>query len=199
MIRVLQQLQCSPLAQALHDRLQQIECRELIARSLQKQHRDRHARQMIGALLRRTSGGMQREREKRQARDPWQGRERLRLRCHAAAERSAACDQSQARRQGGQLRRRRRGPWHDTAPAGPVVASRAPCMETDNATSQRPAATDRRPLSPSTRAACPPRHRARTRSTRAHLPAYRAAPKQCSSRSPATTAAVRTTGSSGAA
>ena len=50
MIGVLQEFQRSPRTEAVDDRLQQFERRELIARALQKQHRDCDVGEMCGAL-----------------------------------------------------------------------------------------------------------------------------------------------------
>ncbi len=104
MIGFLQEFQRGPRAEALHDRLQQFEARELVARALQEQHRNLDVRQVVGAILRGTSRGMQWECEKRQARDAGQRRERLRLRSHATTERSAAGDQRETWRRASSFR-----------------------------------------------------------------------------------------------
>lgn len=101
MIRILQEFQRGSRTEALHDRPQQFEGCELVTGALQKQHRNPDLRQVLGALLRRTSGRVQRERKECEANDTRQWRERLSLRCHATTERPASGDQWQSRHRPG--------------------------------------------------------------------------------------------------
>src|SRR5262249_7903192 len=86
MISVLEQLQRCARAKTPCQPLQQAEIRELVARPLQKKHRHLDIEKMLGALVGRPPGGMQRKAQKREAADArWRGRS-LRLRRHASAE-----------------------------------------------------------------------------------------------------------------
>ena len=67
------------IAQAVDDRLKQLHVRQLVARTLKKQHWDVHVGQMHRAFIRRTLGRMQGKAEEGQTSDAGQRRSRLRL------------------------------------------------------------------------------------------------------------------------
>src|SRR5262249_60978805 len=69
MISVLEQLQRCARAKTPCQPLEQAEIRELVARPLQKKHRYLDIEKMLGALVGRPPGRMQRKAQKRQAAD----------------------------------------------------------------------------------------------------------------------------------
>lgn len=97
MVRLLEEVQRSAGAQAVHDALEQIELRQLVTRALKETHRDVDLLKVRGAIGARLSCRMQREGQKDQSADPRQRDLCLRLRGHPAAERSAAGEERQIR------------------------------------------------------------------------------------------------------
>ena len=79
MIGALKYLQCHALAELLAQSPDFLERRQLVASALQKQHRDLHLEQMLSALLRRMTSGVQRKSNKHQSTDARERRAGLRL------------------------------------------------------------------------------------------------------------------------
>src|SRR5262245_56584315 len=95
MIGILKQCQGCSRAECLTKRFERIEACERVTGSLQEQHRHLNLEQMLAALGGRAIGRVERKAEKRNAANVGERRDRLSLRCHAAAERLAAGDQRQ--------------------------------------------------------------------------------------------------------
>ena len=99
MIGIREQPQGCARAKPLNESPEQLLVGKLVAVSLQKQHRHVDLEQMAAAIVGRPSSRMQREAEKGETLNARQGRFRLRLRRHPAAERFAASNQGQSRGQ----------------------------------------------------------------------------------------------------
>src|SRR6185295_18880067 len=80
MIGILKQLQRGARAESLDQRLEQLKVRQLIASSLQEQHRNPHLEQMLAARVRWFSGRVKWKSEKDQTADAGPRRFGLRLR-----------------------------------------------------------------------------------------------------------------------
>ena len=93
----------SRVSQLFDKPLHEWQVRKLIAGSLQEQHRDLHVEEVLAALVRRPTCGMQWESEERDAVHSRQWRRRLRLRGHAASEGFAARDERKIRREARRL------------------------------------------------------------------------------------------------
>ena len=106
-IGVLRQDQGRRRAEPGHDRPQQIEFGQRIARSLEEQHRDIDLVEMVGARRRGLAGRVEREGEEDQPAHARQLGDRLGLRGHASAEGFAAGEQRQFPRQPRRLGYRR--------------------------------------------------------------------------------------------
>ena len=79
MISIREQRQRCAFAELFADRLQLIERRQVVARPLQEEHGDCHLEQMFGAVLRRTTGRVQRKSEEGQSVHTLERSFRLRL------------------------------------------------------------------------------------------------------------------------
>ena len=99
MIGILEQSQGCARTKPFDKSPEQLLVGKLVAVSLQKQHRHVDLEQMAAAIVGRPSSRMQREAEKGETLNARQGRFRLRLRRHPAAERFAAGNQGQSRGQ----------------------------------------------------------------------------------------------------
>ena len=84
-------------AEPLDQGAQQKRAREIVARSLQEEHRDLHVEEMPAALVRWTSGWVQRKSQEDETADAGQRRFGLCLGGHAAAERLASREQRDPR------------------------------------------------------------------------------------------------------
>src|SRR6202790_4526040 len=89
MIGLLHEMQRRRCPEAFDDRLEQRELRKLVAGALDEEHGDPDIRQVPGPCIGRLAGRMQRKAEEGKSVDAGKRRARLRLRRHAAAERSA--------------------------------------------------------------------------------------------------------------
>src|SRR5262245_10266623 len=97
MIGALGEMQRGPAAEILHDRLEQAQFRQRIARALQEQHRYLYICEVLRPIRRRLSRRMQGKTEKGEPLDAVERRLGLRLRSHPPAKGLSAGDQRQSR------------------------------------------------------------------------------------------------------
>src|SRR6516164_6606508 len=95
-IRLLQPVEARARAEPCEQGLEQCPFGERIACALEEKHRDLNLCQVLGASVRGTMRGVQREAEKSEPTNTGQGRERLCLGGHASAEGAPAGDERQA-------------------------------------------------------------------------------------------------------
>src|SRR5690348_17313518 len=90
MVRAFKEAEGRLAAEALHHRLEQVELGEIVARALEEKHRDLHGLEVLAALARGLARRVQRESEKKEARNAFKMRFGLRSRSHPAAKGFAA-------------------------------------------------------------------------------------------------------------
>src|SRR5262245_23941426 len=107
MIRVLKQFEGRAGAKSFAERFQEGQVREIITRSLQKQHRNFHLEKVLCALVRGVARRMERESKKHESAQSGQRRCGLRMRGHSAAKGLSAGEKWEVRNALCRFRRRR--------------------------------------------------------------------------------------------
>src|SRR5262249_3496831 len=107
MVRILKQLERGVGAELFAERFQELQVSEIIARALEKQQRNLHVEEVLGAFARRLTRWVQRESEKQQASHSGQRRRGLRLRGHAATKGFPTGEECELRNETGYFQHRR--------------------------------------------------------------------------------------------
>src|SRR5436190_21699845 len=107
MVGILKELERGARAELLAERFQQFQISEVVAGSLEEQHRNTHVKEMLRAFVRWLPGRMKWKSKKHETANSRQWQRGLRLRSHPSAKRFAAGKERQFRQKLGRFQHHR--------------------------------------------------------------------------------------------